>query len=150
MPKRSWRRQKSFPDAIGAGSRRRTLAITGALLVGAIVLGVQLGNSAIADIHPIHRGAANSPSAGRGAAGLERTARPREPTYASLHGWDGETCEGCAPVEPDIQIFSEAPPAYEAAEETLSDSARDVREPIIERKDVAGHDAPYPAEGEGD
>jgi len=120
-------------------------------LLGAIILGVQLGNSAIADIHPVHRGAAKAPSAGRGMAELERTARSRESAYASLHGWDGEACEGCAPpVEPDIRIFSDPPPAYEAAEETLPDAGPVAGEPSAEGKDVVSDDARDPAEGEGE
>ena len=93
---------------------------------------------------PIGRGPTSRTS--QSAAG----ARTRESAYASLHGWNGETCEGCAPVEPDIQIFSEPPPAYEAADEPLPASGPAVREPITEGKDVVGDDEHDPAEGEGD
>jgi hypothetical protein len=64
------------------------LAVLGAAVTVGVYAGIQLGNSAIADINPIHyRGAVLHPRE-RGAAVPDQPVRPAAPTYAALYGWD--------------------------------------------------------------
>jgi hypothetical protein len=64
------------------------LATVAVAVLVAVFAGVQLGNSAISDINPIHyRGAVVHPR-DRGAAVPEHQARARPPAYAALYGWD--------------------------------------------------------------
>ncbi len=68
--------------------RWRALATLAVAVVVAVFAGIQLGNSAISDINPIHyRGAVVHPR-DRGAAVPEHQARARPPAYAALYGWD--------------------------------------------------------------
>lgn len=76
----------------------------GASLLLAVAGGIQLGESAIAMINPIHfQGPAIHPR-DRGAAIDETRLRPTEAAFASLYGWDeGNTaragdCHGCEAV----------------------------------------------------
>ena len=60
----------------------------GASILLAVAGGIQLGESTIGMINPVHfQGAAIHPR-DRGAAVDERALRPSEPSFASLYGWD--------------------------------------------------------------
>lgn len=68
--------------------RPRMLATLAIAVAIAVFAGIQLGNSAISDINPIHyRGAVVHPR-DRGAAVAEQQPRARPPAYAGLYGWD--------------------------------------------------------------
>ena len=94
MPNRSSQRQESLPERSPRvwtrwlASNANRLPIVGVALAVGVFAGIQLGNSAIADINPVHyRGAVLHPRE-RGAAVSEHRVRPAEPRYASLYGWD--------------------------------------------------------------
>jgi hypothetical protein len=90
------------------------LAVFGVALSVGVFAGIQLGNSAIADINPVHyRGAVLHPRE-RGAAVPEQRVRPAEPRYAALYGWD----EGRAALAAERDGFGEleaSPPPIAAA-----------------------------------
>lgn len=104
MPTRSWRRQRSFPDA-GRRAGRRGAALAGGALLGAIILGVMLGNSATSGIAPAHH-----------AARAPRLATAGDPArVARVRGTEGaDAFDEAPPTEPDVRIFSAPPPRYEA------------------------------------
>ena len=100
MPSRFWKRQESSSKAHPA-RRLAVSAIAAVALLGAVLAGIRLGNSAIGDINPVHfRGAPVHPR-DRGAAVSEQVPRASEPAYATLYGWDegrearAEACPGC-------------------------------------------------------
>ena len=121
MLSRFWKRLASWPDR---PAHPFALAALVTALVVAVIGGVRLGNSAIADINPVHyRGAIVHPR-DRGAAVAEHQARARQPTYAALYGWD----EGRAAQEAERarveQEFTPPPPRrHDAAIQAWSEPA---------------------------
>ena len=118
MPSRFSKRPASLLKRVANGAfwrrlrpaRPLALAALAAAFVVAVVAGIQLGNSAIADINPVHyRGAIVHPR-DRGAAVPEHQARPRQPTYAALYGWD----EGRAAMAADREQEAFLPPPVAA------------------------------------
>ena len=111
MPSRFWKRHESSPEA--RSLRRIAVPAVAALaMLGAVLVGIRLGNSAIGDINPVHyRGAPVHPR-DRGAAVSEQGPRAQEPSYASLYGWDegrAAICANCAPNQAvELHGFDEA------------------------------------------
>jgi hypothetical protein len=94
-----------------------TLPAIGASLLLAVGGGIQLGESTVGLIDPIHfQGPAIHPR-DRGAAIDETRLEPREPSFASLYGWDeGLTarvadCGGCAALDARDAFDEAYPPA---------------------------------------
>lgn len=79
-------------------------AALGGAVIGAVALGIHLGESAIGLIDPVHfQGPAVHPR-DRGAAVDPNRIRPSEPRYAELYGWDEgraarlADCGGCEAI----------------------------------------------------
>lgn len=139
MPNRSSKPPSSWPDRLIGGTRLllpgrplRLALLGGAVLVGTLA-GLRLGNSAIADINPIHyRGAVVHPRE-RGAAVPEHRVRPAEPRYAALYGWD----EGRAALAAERDGFDEpvaTPPPAVAPPRRRSAAARSWDQPAEPRR----------------
>jgi len=129
MPNRSSQRRPSLPDRRNPWRRWlpaspvRLVLPPAAVAVG-VFAGIQLGNSAISDINPIHyRGAVLHPRE-RGAAVPDQRVRPAPPTYAALYGWD----EGRAALAAERDGYDEpqavAPPRIAAPPRRPSDAAQ--------------------------
>ncbi len=170
MPNRSSQRPKSLPERPARPWRRwlpaspARLAVVGLSLSVAIFAGLKLGNSAIADINPVHyRGAVLHPR-DRGAAVPENRVRPAEPRYAALYGWD----EGRAAIEAERQaaerqvapapVFAPPPRRRAVAAQTLDQPAGAGRfrasisddQVRVHRYDYQSRDVYLPRRGEED
>lgn len=86
-----------------------TLPALGATILLAVAGGIQLGESTIAMINPVHfQGAAVHPR-DRGAAVDEHAVRPSEPSFASLYGWDeGQSARAADCVDCDMLAARDA------------------------------------------
>jgi hypothetical protein len=119
MPNRSSQRRQSLPDRRDRwrhwlpASPVRLAVLAAAVSVG-VFAGIQLGNSAIADINPVHyRGAVLHPRE-RGAAVPDQPVRPAAPTYAALYGWDEGRAALAAERDNYDEPVSAAPPPIAA------------------------------------
>jgi hypothetical protein len=124
MPKSFWKRPRSSPES---GRVRPLTLLSGAMALAlAIFLGFQMGNSAIADINPVHfQGAPVHPRA-RGAAISENRIRPQETQYAALYGWD-EGRLARAEEAPEVAKRSDRTPVSEETYETSPIDTPDFR-----------------------
>jgi hypothetical protein len=121
-----------------------TLPILGASLLLAVAGGIQLGESAIDMINPIHfQGPAIHPR-DRGAAIEETRLRPAEPAFASLYGWDegnsarAGDCDGCEAVVArdlyaDAYTYAEPVVVHRAVAQDWQESV-----PTVEGKEDGG------------
>ena len=169
MPNRSSQRPKSLPERParwmhGLPVHPARLAILAFGLSVGVFAGIQLGNSAIADINPVHyRGAVLHPR-DRGAAVPENRVRSAEPRYAALYGWDEGRAALAAErdaheelVEPAPVVRAE-PPRRRAAVQAFRDPAEPRRfrasisdnEVRVHRYDYQSRDVYLPRRGERD
>ncbi len=146
MPKRFWRRRRSFPDGRREQRPGRivsvdmtsplSLPIVGVAAVVATILGLHLGNSAVAEINPIHfQGPALHPR-DRGTAIDEtelaaRLAR-RPPSYDQLYGWPeaqaayAVDCPGCG-MRGGTRVYAASVPYFGSAEEIRAEDEAERR-----------------------
>ncbi len=149
MPKRSSARRAPSPDRPLMRRLERLgwrvvytimdhpyrLVVPAAAVIGAVMLGLSLGNSAISQINPVYfQGAAVHPR-DRGAAVDPNAIPPAAPAYGEMYGFDEgraarlEACEGCL-VRPQVEYASYSAPApyFGSREERASREARELRE----------------------
>lgn len=107
-----------------------SLPALGALLAAGIAGGIHLGESAIAEIDPVHfRGPAIHPR-DRGAAIDPNEIEPDEPRFASLYGWEDSADAVPAGYSSDYA----AQPARDSSAEDIVDTAEMVAV-VIERSE---------------
>lgn len=127
------------------GSSLPALAI---VVAAAAVFGVELGESAIAEIDPVHfRGPAIHPAARGAAIDPGELDAPAAPQFASLYGWEegnaarAEACGDCDsgwapdPYEQEVEVsYADAVAAAEeiASRERWAEAALDEAEDAIE------------------
>jgi len=153
-----------------------TLPFLGGTLLVAIAGGIQLGESTVGLIHPIHfQGPAVHPR-DRGAAIDENPVRATEPSFASLYGWDQgrsawiEDCGDCDALsardsyveyyDPPVTVHRAMAqgwdePAYDDSDPTVGDDLEnDVRDFDTELKErvirYAYYEVEAPAEAESE
>ena len=149
-----------------------TLPAIGASLLLAVGGGIQLGESTVGLIDPIHfQGPAIHPR-DRGAAIDETRLDPREPSFASLYGWDeGQTarledCGACAALDardfyvesyqPAVSIYRgldhewEEPVLAGGSEAGIGGPEEDVRDFDLELKERVARYAYYQIEAEAE
>lgn len=110
-----------------------TLPALGASVLLAVAGGIQLGESTIAMINPVHfQGPAVHPR-DRGAAVDEHAVRPSEPSFASLYGWDeGQAARAADCMDCDMLAARDAYVEYEApAVSIYRGLAQEWEEPVL-------------------